>query len=73
MPLSQEDKDYEQLVWLLHSLTYALTARFRRDKGSRAVILAKLTKLASEMFSGGCPDDLCYNKEKGCIPCDYQT
>ena len=71
-PLSEIDrKRYGQLASLLHSLTYSLTNRFMNDEKSRGEILDQLKEHSSKLVEqyAGCPDDLCYDKEQGCIPC----
>jgi len=74
--LSDEDRAlYENLVWRLHSLTYALTTRFLKDAGSRKKISKGLYDYAEVWlgFDGGCGDPLlCYHKERGCNPCSDQ-
>ena len=73
----QDERRYRNLVSLLHSLTYALTDRFLKDKDeeSREKIVNDLSYYAGLLLNvdGGCGDpQLCYNKETGCTPCDGQ-
>lgn len=70
--LSVEDKErYERMVWLLHSLAYALPTRFLQDESSRKEILKRLDRCAIRLLAyTGC-GDLCYDDKKGCICCDY--
>ena len=74
--LSDEDQElYEQLVWRLHSLTFALTTRFLKDPDSRKKISQGLDDYAKVWLGsdGGCGDPLlCYSKERGCSPCSDQ-
>ena len=68
-----DQQQYDRMVQLLHSLVYSLTTRFVQDEASRAKILNKLGKCAWEMLHEfGC-GDLCTDKEKGCVSCDYTT
>ena len=75
MPARLSDQDrwnYERLVWLLHSLTYALTTRFLQDERSRDAIVTRLNKCVKELTNVnafGC-GDLCSDEKKGCVPCD---
>lgn len=71
----QDEKRYKNLVSLLHSLTYALTEKFLKDKESREKIVKDLAQYAVLLLdaAGGCGDaQLCPDKERGCIPCDGQ-
>jgi hypothetical protein len=72
MPVTLSDDDlkfYKRMSWFLHSMTYSLTTGFLEDETSREKIKQQVHKLAEGMTSGTCPDDLCWDKEKGCIPC----
>ena len=67
----EDEKRYERLVWLLHSAVYGLTTKFLKEEASRKEILKRVQDVVA---FAGCPDDLCYDKEKGCIPCPtYQV
>lgn len=74
MPVTLSTADqrrYDRMVRLLHSLVYALTTRFLQDETSRKVILKQLGECARELLQlAGC-GDLCVHKEKGCVSCDY--
>lgn len=68
-----DQRRYNRMVRLLHSLVYALTTKFLQDESSRVEILKRLRKCASEILAyTGC-GDLCHDKEKGCVSCDYKT
>jgi hypothetical protein len=66
-----DQQQYDRMVQLLHSLIYGLTTRFLQDPTSRTKILSKLGDCTWKMLTQfGC-GDLCTDKEKGCVSCDY--